>query len=734
MLRRLHRYAGLVAAIFVSFLALSGAVLSVVPALNRAATPAVSSTETVAQLAGRVAAAYPSIDQIRRMPSGQIVAYYYDGNTPVASVVDPATGKAVSDYSPQPFVRWMTELHRSLFLGDNGRIATALGAAAMLLLTVSGMTMLARRMGGWRQFFGRARGPGVQRLHIVLGRFAVAGLMLSATTSLYLTAVIFGFVSDGNPMYPPPPPTVDGGTPLPVADLTALQDIRIPQLRELTFPYQGDPTDVFTVTTATGDGSIDQATGQWLNFTDHGLAGRAYEWVYALHTGAGLWWLGLILGAMALTVPVMGVSGAIVWARRQSTRPKIAHNSGASHADTIILVGSEGGATWTFARTLHDALVAGGHKVHTAAMDSLAAQYPVAERMIVMAATYGDGAAPASARGFLKRVNEVAAPTFPVAILAFGDRQFPKFCEYAVEVEDALARAGWRCLMPTRQIDRQSSQDFAAWGTALGQVLGEPLDLVHQPVLPRTQGLQLIERVDYGAEVQAPTAILRFALPHSSLWARLTGRGFPRFAAGDLVGVVPHGSPLPRYYSLASSMRDGILEICVSKHPGGLCSAQLHDLQPGDSIDAFIKANPDFRPRRGRTPVILIAAGTGVGPLAGFIRANTAARDMHLYFGGRDPQSDFLYHRELETWLQDRRLTRLTTAFSRVGERTYVQHRIREDAAALRDLIGQGAQIMVCGGREMAAGVMEALADVLAPVGLAPATLKAQGRYAEDVY
>jgi sulfite reductase (NADPH) flavoprotein alpha-component len=41
---------------------------------------------------------------------------------------------------------------------------------------------------------------------------------------------------------------------------------------------------------------------------------------------------------------------------------------------------------------------------------------------------------------------------------------------------------------------------------------------------------------------------------------------------------------------------------------------------------------------------------------------------------------------------------------------------------------------MVCGGRDMAAGVTEALAEILAPSGLTPAMLKAGGRYVEDVY
>jgi sulfite reductase (NADPH) flavoprotein alpha-component len=41
---------------------------------------------------------------------------------------------------------------------------------------------------------------------------------------------------------------------------------------------------------------------------------------------------------------------------------------------------------------------------------------------------------------------------------------------------------------------------------------------------------------------------------------------------------------------------------------------------------------------------------------------------------------------------------------------------------------------MVCGGREMAQGVRDAMTDILHPLGLSPATLRAGGRYAEDVY
>ncbi len=132
--------------------------------------------------------------------------------------------------------------------------------------------------------------------------------------------------------------------------------------------------------------------------------------------------------------------------------------------------------------------------------------------------------------------------------------------------------------------------------------MGIDLELAHQPAVPVTQNLTLVSRQDFGAEVQAPTAILRFALPRAGLWARLTGRGLARFAPGDLIGIVPEGAAVPRFYSLASGSRDGFVEIVVKRHPGGLCSGQLTNLEPGDTVRAFLRAirgsKPDGAMRR----------------------------------------------------------------------------------------------------------------------------------------
>ncbi|WP_413875785.1 PepSY domain-containing protein [Albidovulum sp.] len=735
MLRTFHRWPGLAALALVTLLALTGAALSVFPAAERLAAPQAASGLSVADLALRIQAIHPGVEQIRRAPSGRVTAYWFDGGTPGAAVIDPATGQGVASADPNPAERWLTTLHRSLFLGDAGRLVMAAGAAAMLVLSATGAFMVARRAGGWRRWFAPLRGPLAGRVHVELARVAVLGLALSSATALWMTASTFGLLPDDGAA-PRPPAGVSGQIGAALSAMPLLAATPASALRELTFPYPGDATDVFTLKTDRGTGYLDQGTGATLAWADAGVWERLDGIVYMLHTGQGAAALGIVLGLMALAVPAMAASGVAVWLSGRRGRPRFAANAAPARAATVILVGSEGGSTWGFAATLQAALRRAGEEVHAAPMAGFdPTRFPRARRFVVLAATYGNGAAPASARGFLDAVAGMKLPpAAPVVVLGFGDRSFPAFCAYGEAVAAAAAGLGWPMLLPFATVDRQSPQDFARWGQALGRALGLELDLTHTPTVPDSRPLRLIARHDFGAEVQAPGAILRFALPEIPFRQRLRGKGFARFEAGDLIGILPEGSDVPRFYSLASSSRDGFIEIVVRKYPGGLCSGQLVALEPGQRVRAFLRQNPAFHAGRGRTPLLLVGAGTGVGPLAGMIRANRRGRPVHLFYGLRDRASDFVYGEELEAWQAGGRLSRLVTATSRGARPHYVQDALRAEGAAVAALIREGARVMVCGGREMAAGVAEALAEILAPSGLSPVTLKAEGRYVEDVY
>lgn len=739
MLRLLHAIPGLASALLAMLLGITGAVLAIDPALERFGT-SIRSGMSVAELAGNVVRHYPGAEQIERTASGTLIVYYSTDSGAGADRVNPADGSALGPHVPSAFSRWVKQLHRSLLLDTAGRAATGLSAVAMVLLCVTGMLLLSKRVGGWRRLARPLYGSRAQRWHAAAGRLVVSGLFLSALTGMYMSAATFGVIADGTQAEPDFPATTSGAPRAPVQRLPALMTTDLADLRELVFPLSGDRFAVYTLRTAQGDAYVDQSSGAQLSYRAHNRLRIAYELIHQLHTGQGLWWLGLVLGLCALGAPWLALSGAIVWWQRQRARPRIPDNSSAQVADTVILVGSENNSTWGFARALHQALRKSGRRVHTAPMNQLASHYGAARHLFVLTATYGDGEAPASASRFLTLLGRVPVnPAIGFSVLGFGDRQFPNFCQFAAAVDSALLAHGWRRALALATIDRQSSQQFERWGHSVGQLLGVELALEHAPLPPSTFSLRLHERVDYGLQEQEPTVVLRFtaaAAPHAGFMAALPWRRarLPRFEAGDLVGVIAPGSPVPRFYSLASNDREGILEICVRKHPAGICSGYLYGLQAGDCIDAFILPNPQFRPASGKAPVILIGAGTGIGPLAGFIRNNSGRHPMYLYWGGRDPESDFLYEPELRAYLADRRLTQLHTAFSRVPNGARVQTRLTDDADHMRELIGNGAQVLVCGSGAMAGSVRQALDAILAPLALNVQSLKAQGRYREDVF
>ncbi|NBZ86996.1 PepSY domain-containing protein [Stagnihabitans tardus] len=708
MTRPLHRFTGLILGLFLTVVALSGAALSVLPALESWGAGGLDMT--AAELVSRVTAANPGVEEILVSAAGRVTAYTADATL----VVDPVTGAGSPVPAPGAWVTWAENLHRSLFLGDAGRIAVAVLAAAMLGLSATGLRLLARRAGGWRAVLAPQKGRGWARTHAEVARAAALALVLSSLTGLWMTASTFDLLPAAES--PDFPAQVSGltGAALPL-------DFPASQLRDLTFPR--DAQDAFALTTTEGSGYIDQGTGATLAWVAPTWADRVSAWAQLLHTGQGAAVLGLVLGLAALTTPFLAVSGALMRSlgRRQSF-------ASAQAADTVILVGSEGGSTWGFAQTLARALRAKGGQPHLAPLSDFAPEtWPQAKRLLVLTATYGDGEAPASAGDVLSRIKTLPkAPAIPLAVLGFGDRSFPRFCAFAEELAAAAHAKGWPRLMPLASVDRQSAQDFARWGRDLGAALGMELSLDHEAPLPATDRLALISRRDYGADLQMPAAILRFAAPKRGLWARLTGQG--AFQPGDLLGILPEGSTVPRFYSLASGSRDGFVEICIRRHEGGLCSGQLHAMKPGDQVRAFVRPNPAFH--AGDRPLILIGAGTGIGPLAGIIRG--ARQPARLFFGMRHAASDYYYAEDLAEWQAQGRLTGLHLAFSRGNRPHYVQDALRLEAEALREAVARGARIMVCGGREMGAGVRATLSDILSPLTLD--RLAKEGRYAEDTY
>lgn len=726
MSQRIHLYLSLALGLLLMLSAASGLVLSASVLSGYLQAPA-SDTQSVGQVAERLVQQLPNIERLERAPDGELRATLATAEGTDEVRIDPLTAAVIGPYQPSATLSWVRDLHRELLLGSAGRWLSGLAALALLALAVSGAWLLARRLGGWHRLLLPIKpGQGLAHWHSVVARWALPVLLVSAGSGLYLAGSSQGWISDGQDVELAYPESVDAAPAAAPGTLSALRNLALQDLRELEFP-SANQASYFTVRTATGEGFVNAGSGNWISYQPHGPARQIYETMYELHTAAGSPMWSLILGTVSLACLFLGITGTFAWWRRQRQSRSVAGNSPAQQAEAIILVGSQGGSTWDYARQLHEQLAASGMPVHSASMNQLQPSYPQARYLLILTATHGDGQAPQSASAFLQRLAQSRlTPELQSAVLGLGDSRFQHFCGYAEQVEKQLREQGIKPLLALHRVDRGNPGDLDLWAQRLGRALDIDLKLTAVQSTPSLQPLRLLSREVFGEADEAPAAILRFALD--------AGQPPARFAPGDLLAVSPGPGLAPRYYSIASADEDGAVEICVRRQPQGLCSQLLHELPVGACVQGSLQPHPDFRPDAGQHPLILVGAGTGLAPLIGFARKNLAQRPLHLYWGGRHAQAGFPYQTELQECLADGRLTRLGLAFSQGPAAMYVQDRLRQDAAELQRLLAQGAQILVCGSREMAAGVRAVMEALLAGQGGSVEQLKQQGRYREDVY
>ena len=169
----------------------------------------------------------------------------------------------------------------------------------------------------------------------------------------------------------------------------------------------------------------------------------------------------------------------------------------------------------------------------------------------------------------------------------------------------------------------------------------------------------------------------------------------------------------------------------------------------GTPLKVYIQRAHNFAlPADPATPIVMVGPGTGVAPFRAFLHdrmATQAPGDAWLFFGHQRKDCDFFYEDEF-LGLQERRiLTRLSLAWSRDADtpKTYVQDRMRAEAAELWSWLQRGAHFYVCGdAKRMASDVEKALVEIATMHGghdersakAFVADLKKAGRYQADVY
>lgn len=354
-------------------------------------------------------------------------------------------------------------------------------------------------------------------------------------------------------------------------------------------------------------------------------------------------------------------------------------------------------------------------------------------RLLIVAATTGDGEPPDAARPFVRKVMRESPDLSGLgyAVLGLGDRHYSAFCAFAQEVDTWLSDGGAKPLWPRVSVDKLAEVDLAQWAAHLKSVGAKTRAPIDQtpPFSPWT--LTARERLN--------------PLSRAAAIAHLTLRptkALPDWQAGDLAEIeTPSGAV--RTYSLASLPDSGQVELVVrlatdAKGQPGQGSGLLHlGLELGQTVPLRIRAHAGFHTPPGYAPLLLVGAGSGLAGLRAHVLARAARGDRRnwLVFGERHPEADRLLQADFETWQQDGTLERLDLVHSRPpegGTGQYVQDRLQEVAEDLSAFLGSDGQVLVCGGLPMGQGVDAALRAILGEAWVEAAI--EDGRYRRDLY
>ncbi|KAK3986871.1 cytochrome P450 [Cladorrhinum sp. PSN332] len=143
----------------------------------------------------------------------------------------------------------------------------------------------------------------------------------------------------------------------------------------------------------------------------------------------------------------------------------------------------------------------------------------------------------------------------------------------------------------------------------------------------------------------------------------------------------------------------------------GVASSHLSSLVPGSKLRCFVRKThaPFHLPADPKTPVIMVAAGTGIAPMRAFLQERAAISEARgkdslgpavFYYGCRDFEQDYLYKDQLAEW-EKQGVAKVRPAFSKRpeagGHKGHVDELIWEDREELKGLFKAGARILVCG-------------------------------------
>lgn len=701
-----HFALAIASSLFLLIASITGVILAVEPISHQAKGYAVQDLDKVSlgKTIDVLKSTYDEVFSLEVESSGFVKASVLTTEMETLDIyIDAKTGAPLGEVQERPYIySFATNLHRSLFLKSIGRFFVGLISFLLLLIATTGLVLLAKRQGGFKRLFSKVQKDYFElRYHVILSRWFFIPIVILAITGVYLSAEKFELLPDTKISHQE------------ISNLSKTQNFEnskgvlffkettLNEVRKVEFPFSEDPEEYYQIALKDREIRVNQQTGQIISSAEYPFVQLASRLSWDLHTGEGnVFWSFILLLASASILFFMYSGFAMTLKRRKKVKATVVMPD-KDECEFVILVGSETGTTFDFARRLYNGLSVTGKKVYLTELNNYSA-FAKAKHIIILTATYGEGEPTTNARKFETIFPTIKQPNHvKYSVVGFGSLEYPDYCKFAIKVDALLqSHPDFQPLLPLYKINNADVADFDNWVKEFSERLGISL-AVEKPKGKKQKHKKIIFEVLERTELNVDNTFLIRLKPKRKL----------PFTSGDLLSVFPEETEVARQYSIARI--DNEILLSVKKHSLGKGSSYLYHLKKGDTIKAAIDINAHFHFPKKTPSAVLIANGTGIAPFLGMIAQNCDTT-FNLFWGGRSVTSSAIYDDTLNGIISQNRNITVHKSYSREGNTQYIQELVTEKKSAVLKTIQEDGIIMICGSLAMQHDVLDILEKLLA--------------------
>jgi sulfite reductase (NADPH) flavoprotein alpha-component len=696
--RYIHLFLAVSSSVFILLASVTGIILAFEPIEEQWSSKTVDISEiSVAETIENLQKEHKSVVSLSVNHHNQVKASVVTKEGKNATYfVNPNTGKDIQKPGKRsPIFKFATTLHRSLFLKSTGRFLVGLFSFFLLVISITGVSLILKKEGGFKQWFTINNTENLYpKYHTFFGKWLLIPIVIITFSGVYLSLDKFNVFPKEKLKHNYELPNENSSPLILITESDVLQQTALSDLVKLEFPFSEDEEDFFFIELKDKELYIHQYTGKVISDQSFsGLHALKY-WSLKLHTGHGylIWSFILILSCFGILFFMF--SGFKITLKRRSQKEKIKNKYKKDSSEIILLVGSETGSTLAMAKSFHKALLKAKQKSFLTSINKLKS-FPKAKHVILLSATYGDGDPPANATKFFKLIKQYPfSESVKFSVVGFGSLAYKKYCEFAIQIDDYLNEDQiGQALIPLKKINNKSFTSFKAWQEEWSKQSGIRLELEAPKVKIKKQiEFKVVDKSELKQD--------------DTFTIQLQPQKKKSFTSGDLLSIIPNKDQVERLYSIGRL--NGNLVLSIKKHEFGVCSNLLNNLKIGESLKASIHKNKSFHLPKRKKPVVLIANGTGIAPFLGMINDPKHQGEKHLFWGCKTKASTEIYN----DILNQSHLTTQNMAFSRESESLYVQNVIKTSPKIICKTLSEGGTIMICGSITMMNGVMEVLEEI----------------------